>query len=413
MNGRHLVFLSKEWENFLAFHDDEGATRYSGLLSDLADVLSTSMNFTFSFQPDPKVSRNMSWDDLRDLLISGGIGDSLFSLFYTTASITFNFSQPQPIFHVNMTGTYVSKPHARVVFSISAVDPKLFIFSAIVFMLVLIIYSCLLKFSKMYSSGNTITEARNVQARFGRAYLRTFLHQTWDMMFSLLGSCFSQGNVPQSLLFSGNCFLFSWCMFVLTLTAVFKGHITSSLIKVQPSPPFRTFRELAARTDYRWGHHRTSTFFPVMAAARGGTLSQLYSGMMRFARDDPAVIAPDLADLMIKAAGDEHFVVIIDSFYLKEFLHSEKIGHVKVIPDSLGINGLAPALPRDSELTQFMSEHILALHETHMFNVIVENMFRRLEENKSTPNATVDAQKDENVQIHDVKAENRIDISIA
>ena len=409
MNGRHLILLCKEWKNFLAFYGDNGSVKYSGLLYDIADVLSISMNFTFTFQPDPEISRNMTWEELRDMMISGGFGDALFSLFYMTASLAYNFSQTQPIFHVNMTGAYFSKPHEHVRLFISRLDPQILVFSAFAFILILIYYTCLWNIEEMYFTKQTRKRSRGPQPSCDPSYLRYFLRQAWELGFALFGTCFSQGHVPQPLLFSGKILIFSWCIFFLMLTAIFKGHLASSLIKVNPAPPFTTFRELVDRTDYRWGHHTSSTFFSVMAAAKGNTLSKLYSGMMQFSKDDPGVLVENIKDLMLKAADDGRLVVIIDSFYLKEVVASNQIRNVKVIPDSLGINGLAPALPRDSELTDFMSEHILALYETDIFNVLAENMLRRLDTN-ATHNATLSTKRDADVEITDEKETNKIDV---
>ena len=409
MNGRPLILLCKEWNNRVTFHMDNGSVKYSGFLYELADVLSTSMNFTFTLQPDPEVSRNMTWDEMRNMMISGDVADAFLNLHYITASLAYNFSQTQPIFHINITGAYVSKPHAHVRLFLSRLDPHIFFCSAAAFGVVVIYYTCLYNVNRIYSKKEIKKEARVCQPRYDPSYLRYFLHQAWELGFALFGSCFSQGHVPQPSLFSGKILLFSWCMFTLTLTAIFKGHLASSLIKVNPAPPFTTFRELAHRTDYRWGHFTDSSFLPLMAAAKGNTLSELYSGMMRFMEDDPEIIAPSLQALLHKTANDERFVAIIDSFYLKEITHTQEIPYIKVIPDSLGTNGLAPALPRDSELTDLMSEHILALYETDIFNIILDNMIQRLETNV-THNTTLNATSNHGGEIPDKKENNKVDV---
>ena len=388
MNGRHLILLTKEWENVMTVYDDGSSLHYSGLLCEIAKVLSVSMNFTFTLQPDPMVSRNLTWGELEDMMISGGVGDALLSLYYITASLALNFSQPHPIFHSNMTAAYVSRPHAHIIFSIYRLSPQIIIFFGAAFGLALIYYTYLCNASELYSSCETRQATTDVQSSCDPNYFKVFLRQSWLMVFALFGSCFSQSNIPQTLLFSGRIFLFSWCMFILMLTAIIKGHLASSLIRVNPPPPITTFRELVDGTDHRWGHFKDSTFLPVMAAAKGETLSQLYSRMMRFAEDDPGILASSIDALVRKTVEDEHFVAIIDSFYLKKSKHALKIPYIKVIPESLGPNGFSLALPLDSELTELMSEHILALYETDIFNVLADNMFRQLK-NNATDNTTL------------------------
>ena len=406
MNGRRLILVSKEWENFLAF--DEKSGRYSGLVYEIAKVLSASMNFTFMIQPDPMVARNMTWDQLRDLVILDGVGDSLFSLYYISASVAFNFFQPQPLFHVNMTGAYVSSPHTHVKTFFSILEPKICVFFTVAFGLVIVYYTCLCNLSEICCSNETYKGVADVHLRCDPRFDTSFLRQVWKMVFAFFGSCLSQGNVPQPLLFSGRMFLFSWCIFILTLTAIIKGHLASSLIKIVPHAPFATFRDLVDTTGYRWGHSKHSTFLPIMAEAKENTVSELYSRMMRFAKDDPGILASNAEELMLKAAHDEHFVAIIDSFLLKLIVCKE-IPHIKVIPDSLGTNGLAPILPLDSELTELMSEHILALYETDIFNVLADNMFRQLK-NNATHNTTLLAQIANRDKIPEEKENYKIDI---
>ncbi|GFR73944.1 caltractin [Elysia marginata] len=291
MNGRRLVLLSKEWENFLEVKGQDGSVSYTGLLYEIANVLSISMNFTYLFYPPVSDSENMSWSDVRDMLISGGVGDCLFSLYYITASQAYNFSQPYPIFNINMTGAYVSRPQARVRLFISRLDPQILVVSTTAFGLVILFYSCLCGVAKRWLSSKGSEDSIALQQDCKVSCLKDYLNQCWQMLFALLGSCFAQGNVPQSRLFSGRLLLFFWCITVLTLSATFKGYLASSLVNVDSTPPFKTFGELVKRDDYRWGHYQESTFLPVMKAAKGMTLKALYSGMMAFVKDDPEVLA--------------------------------------------------------------------------------------------------------------------------
>ncbi|RUS90933.1 hypothetical protein EGW08_001330, partial [Elysia chlorotica] len=413
MNGRPLVFVSKEWRNFLVYDEAGGSVKYSGLVYELARVLSTSMNFSFTFSPDPSATRNVTWDELRALVVSGGVGDALFSLFYTTASVGFNFSQPYPFYHINMTGAYASKPQTCVRLFVDKLDPHIIIFCVVSFVCVLILYTYLCNLREPsrrddLNQGSTHWHTDS-QTTCDLSYLWHFWRQMCEMFFPLHGSCYSQGNVPQPCFFSGKILLFFWFMFVIILTAIFKGHLASRLMSCYPSPPFATFRELVNRTDHRWGHNTDSSFLNVMRDAKGDILSELYSKMTRFAEHDPGVTPATSNALVLKASREERFVAIIGSLILKEILYANDIPNIKVIPDSLGINGLAPILPPDSELTQLMSEHIIALHETGIFNELADRMFSRIKTNPSA-NSSLIAHNHSGVQTYDQNRNNKVDI---
>ena len=120
----------------------------------------------------------------------------------------------------------------------------------------------------------------------------------------------------------------------------------------------------------------------MIAAYRNSTLSKLYSGMMRFSDDDLEVLAPEAETTILKAAKDEEFVAIIDSFLMRHYIYFNGVRHMKAVSDSLGTNALGLVVPFDSELAKLMSEHIIALSDTGIFNLLEDNMYRRM---KATP----------------------------
>ena len=146
-----------------------------------------------------------------------------------------------------------------------------------------------------------------------------------------------------------------------------------------------------------------------MAADKNSTLSNLYSGMMRFAKDDPDVITPNAEAILLKAARDEKFVAIIDSFYMRHYVSSNGIRNMKTISDSLGTNGLAPLLPFDSELTGLMSEHIIALQDAGILNMFADNMYRRMEATLYT-NSSQTTLHDNSFESSDKTSSNKIDV---
>ncbi|GFR67091.1 glutamate receptor delta-1 subunit [Elysia marginata] len=415
MNGRLLTFMIKEWFQIMEIKVQGDSVRYTGLINDIATAMSISMNFTYQFFPGPEKSRNTSWKGMRNLFILGGIGDSYFSLPYLTASLAYNFTQAYPIYVINMNGAYVSKPQAQIELFHSKANPIIIIYLVTALVLVILYYSCLGIIAKRWLSGERNQDStRPLQADSKASCLKGYLYECWHMLFALLGSCFAQSGVPQSSLLSGRILLFFWCLTILTLTSTFQGYLASSLVKVDSSPPFNTFSELVKRKDYRWGHYQGSTFLTVMEAAKGTrTLGALYSGIIRFAKDDPGVLPLDVTDLLGKAASDEKFVAIIDSFTIKLFVNSNGMRNMKVIPDSLGINGMAPAFPRDSELTDLMSEHIIALTDAGIFNLLLDNMLRKLRADTDVQYSSRLRRKDHDGDSPDQKANNRTDVIYA
>ena len=409
MNGRHLDILAKNWGHFLEVNDEGDPIRFSGFLVEVANALSVSMNFTYTIRPDPMVSQNMTWNELENIMLPGGVGDCLLSLYYITASLAYNFSLTYPILYANMTGAYILKPHAEMHLFFSGLDPLILVYSVTAFGLVLLLYSGLYSLSKKWCCDERSSEARQFPSSTDPWNWQYYVHRCWLMLFPLLGSCFSQGNVPQPMLFSGRILLFAWCVTALTLTAALQGHLASSLVKAYPSPPFTNFRELLHRTDYRWGHYKSSTFLPVMAADKNSTLSKLYSGMMRFALVDPEVLAPDIEASLLKAARDEKFVAIVDSFLMRHFVYSNGIRNMKTISDSLGTNGLALVVPPDSELEELMSEHIIALSDAGIFNLLADKMYQRLEANFSNNISQINLH-DNSFESPDEKASYKIDV---
>ncbi|GFR92004.1 glutamate receptor [Elysia marginata] len=371
MNERRLLFITKEWEVFMKVKGCGDSQEYHGLIYEIANILSISMNFTYTFIPDIDKARNISWDGLRDILVKEGVGDSLFSLYYLTASLAYNFSQSYPIYTTNITGAYLSKPQAKIWLFISRADPLIHIFFAMGLIFVVLYYTCLSNIGRRLATDDT-----TLRPRSKATWLREYCIEAWHMFFPLLGYCFAQNFSPQPRMLSGRILLFFWSFTLLTLTAIFRGYVASSLVKVNPSPPFKTFGELVHEKDYRWGHNQDSTFLSVMKADKGTTLSALYSGMMRFAKNDPEVLAPTWDVLMSKVVEDDKFVAIIDSFTLKLYVKILRIGDVKTIPDTLGFNGVAPVFPLNSELTNLMSEHIIALSSAGIFDMLLDKMLQ-------------------------------------
>ncbi|KAK3757971.1 hypothetical protein RRG08_058285 [Elysia crispata] len=114
LNERHLTFISKEWSFYLLVVGENKTAKYSGFLEEVANALSVSMNFTYTFFPGPVESKSISWRTLENMVISDGVGDVAFSLYYTSASLVYNMSSTYPIFITDMIGAYVSEPHVTV-----------------------------------------------------------------------------------------------------------------------------------------------------------------------------------------------------------------------------------------------------------------------------------------------------------
>ncbi|GFR73947.1 glutamate receptor [Elysia marginata] len=377
MNGRRLTFLTKEWRELLTVKGQGDSARFTGLVCEIANVLSVSMNFTYTFSISPTQSRNLSWPEI-EKMISDGAADSLFMLYYLTASFAFSCSQPHPVYVINITGAYTSRPRAQFSLFISRMDPKLIIlcFSSLTF--VFLYYTCLRCIGERWMDVEKGEKFAGFQSECRVCSWKEFLVECWHTLFSLWGSFWGQGYVPPSCLFSGRILLFFWFFAVITVAATIRGYIAALLVEVDPSPPFKTFHELVNSKDYRWGTHKDSTVLPLMKADKDKTLHALYTGMVRFAKDDPEVLGPSMDSVLNKAVNDEKFVAIIDSFFLKDIIDSQDLRHVvRVIPDSIGMSGLAPVFPRGSELTDLMSEHIIAHLDTGIFNLLADNARRK------------------------------------
>ncbi|KAK3757972.1 hypothetical protein RRG08_058286 [Elysia crispata] len=109
---------------------------------------------------------------------------------------------------------------------------------------------------------------------------------------------------------------------------------------------------MIGRHDYRWGHFNNSTFLPILAEDENPTARAIFTGLVNFAAEDPEILPSSVESLVLKAAKGDKFVAILDSFHMKGLSQMQKIHGVKVLSDSLGINGLGLALPIDSELTE-------------------------------------------------------------
>ncbi|GFO20444.1 hypothetical protein PoB_004694900 [Plakobranchus ocellatus] len=406
MNGRHLSLLTKEWYPYLTLHKNGDALKYSGAFHDITEVLSTSMNFTYTLIPDPVKFPNITWDELRDMFVKDGIGDSLWSLYYITSSLIYNYSQPYPMFVINMTGVHVSTPKEQVHVFFIRIDLRIYTVATITLILVVIFYSCLCKFQENWFNRK---ESSKIHRDCLDQGFRSVLLNCGQNLVDILGSCFGQSSLPTHThkLLSTRLLIFFWCIMILTLTAALRGHLTSNLVNVKPALPFTTFRGMMERGDFRWGHYSLSTFMPVMATDSGQTLSMLYEGMMRFRADDPGVTPLTARALMLKAARDDKFVAIIDSFYMKEISYMEGIKGITAIPESLGINGLAPVVPLHSELGDLLSEHTIALFDAGIFDMLMDRMNRELE---SSHEAFTAPPQDSDSVTSTMKKSNTVDI---
>ena len=203
------------------------------------------------------------------------------------------------------------------------------------------------------------------------------------MIFDFIGTVFGQNNVPTPRFFTGRLLLFSWCLCIVIVVNTLKGDLASMLVASPTTPPFQRFSDVQAREDYRWGTFNSS-FLPIMERANLPPLKELYHGIKRFLKTDPDILSQTEDELVAKAAGDDKFVAIIDSFFLDMIIREKGYSNVHVIPEILGTTGLGLSLPPHSELRNIMSEYIIAMVDAGLIEHYLKQTYQQLT-NKAGP----------------------------
>ncbi|KAK6979897.1 glutamate receptor 1 [Biomphalaria glabrata] len=128
LNRRHLTILAKEWISHLKIQENArtGEFEYVGLYVDIIKALSFSLNFTFSFTPDPAEENPIEWNDFSNRV---GFGEVDFgaTTYLLNSVLYFNHSLSFPIIWNNISGVYVNNERLPVTSPLKLFQPEVYL----------------------------------------------------------------------------------------------------------------------------------------------------------------------------------------------------------------------------------------------------------------------------------------------
>ncbi|KAK6976244.1 glutamate receptor 1 [Biomphalaria glabrata] len=183
-----------------------------------------------------------------------------------------------------------------------------------------------------------------------------------NLFFKFLGSIFSQDSLPEPWNCSARLLMWSWCLMLLVLTAVFTGNITANLVDQDESIPFSTFEELLQRSDYKWGLFQDSSFFNIMKNSRPGTtLRRLYDSMEQFARTDPSITGS--FEVQVMKVKSEKYVTFFFSGDLEYLYAQNNVSNLVIMKDNFMTTYMGFIFPRNSTLNDLISERLMLMSD--------------------------------------------------
>ncbi|KAK0062187.1 glutamate receptor U1-like isoform X1 [Biomphalaria pfeifferi] len=182
------------------------------------------------------------------------------------------------------------------------------------------------------------------------------------LFFKFLGSIFSQDSLPEPRNCSARLLMWSWCLMLLVINAVFTGNITANLVDQEESIPFSTFEQLLQRNDYKWGLSEDSSFFNIMKNSRPGTtLRRLYDSMEQFARSDPSVTGS--FEVQVMKVKSEKYVTFFFSGDLEYLYEQNNVSNLVIMEDNFMTTYMGFIFPRNSTLNDLISERLLLMSD--------------------------------------------------
>ena len=404
LNNRVLRVQAKEYGYQVQRTSGKQSSQslYEGFEVDILNLIAKSLNFSYTFTPEPAVSNQMTWSDVSEFLAQdkADLGIPCWSIF---SQHTFNHSvASSPLFSDFITVAYKEVvPHSPLESVLTRLFQKevnlAFLGSFLItFILSGYVSGCMGRRKVVSENDPTSIQENNEQVtskaennesenrndgtcavkedrpRSGSSIVSGFVLIS-DLIFGLIGSVLQQGSLPSTNSISLRVLLWTWSLLVLIITSVYKGSLTAEKIQTKSQSAFLTVEE--ALTDDKFDVCLPSEYasnLQTMADAKNGSvLKRISDKVVQFHEHNPTECkkADDIGDIlktrqniMVLAYGDD----------IKRIFSRENITDVIFVKERFMTTFCGIPSPKNSELIDLLSAQVQKLTEQGIIRVLLE-----------------------------------------
>ncbi|KAK7476116.1 hypothetical protein BaRGS_00032609 [Batillaria attramentaria] len=363
---------------------NNGSAAYTGLCMSLLRHLAQSLNFSYELVLPP----DGEWGDYRDGNWTGLVGllhrqevDMVTAPVVVTAarSRVVEYTVPFVYWYYNLVirKEDVGEHHMWTVF-LGPFDWQIYVCIIGSFLCCTCIFAILVRGEKALQGMSPPTVSEVVQLLF-RAGINQGLQETFPRFVSVAIPTLWTGGVTRAL-------IATWCLLSLILTSCYTCRLTSLLVTVNSPPPFTSLAEMVKRDDIRWGITGGSSALTTLRHSTDTILQTMYSGLMKFATDDPEVLSLD-RDVHLGKIMAGHYAYLTDTLSEKMLTMKQYLTQVPV--PEMGVQMYSVMTQKNSSLTWRIEKVLLRLQDTGMLSQLRKQWFPALTDSRIKSSQTV------------------------
>lgn len=358
---------------------------YSGLWYDIVEMLSRSLNFTMNIS-----FTNVTWDEYRNVI---GRGETDFGLTLwlenyfcppldTPYPASFQFVRGLYKLSNTSNDLFIDIIESNFEFRIGSMRLEVLLFILVLPFSVPLIFLICDSFEdyivnpghSLDSDGADIGVGSALTTRF-KSKCRRFLSsvnrvikQYPEMLWNFSGSLLSQSSLPSvspKSKVACNILLCSFGLTVIGLYALVNARFTSEVIKPTIKRPFENYEQLVQNGDYKWGTITGTSIQIAIMNPRGKIEKLLSEGMVIFRlKDDDTYkeYTKEILDIL-----DQRFVLLLDDTVINQLFYGKSTHFpYAAIKETIFYTHSNFVLPPGSEITQYISDKIIILHQSYL-----------------------------------------------